>query len=316
MSSHAIVKIRSVFYDILLAMAIFLFFTMIVMSPTIGNTSFYSKYVTDKTVTAHLQESIKEKTDLIAEKNGIEAKAFDFAVGQNKISSVQKDIVKSAFSGINYDYSSSSKIKQCYFDGIAEYYRFNGMEIDEETLDTASSEASKAFNESLGIHNNTEFKRFAGHLSKTSIIFAVAAAIFVLVIGYRLLVYCRGRTKVFSHYGCALICAGDALVLLFAVNGVFNISNKLYFTDNAGLNYAISNAYNFYFLILAAFGAAIIIAGIMLMVYVKKHYFIKYDRIEQERSINKTLFVAAQDGDLTVEEIVNANKAQIEQEKD
>ncbi len=310
MNMHAVTKTKSIFYDVILSLAVFIFFVMIVMSPTIGNTSFYSKYVSDKTVTYHLQESIKEKTDLIAERTGVEKKAFDFAVGQNKISTVQKDIVRSAFSGTDYDYTDSAKIETCYHDGIAEYYRFNGMEIDETTLDTATKEATKAFNESLGIHNNSEFSRFAGFLSKTSIIFAVAAAIFVAAIGYRIYTFCMGRTKVFGHYGCALISAGEALVLLFAANGVLGISNDLYFTDNAGLNYAISGAFNMYFLILALFGAAIIIGGIMLILYVKKYYFRKYDKNEQEHNINKSLYVAAQDGDVTVEEIITSHKEQ------
>ena len=316
MNFHAITKIKSIFLDVLLALMIFLFIAFIAMSSTIGNTSFYSRYVSDSAVTAYLQESIKEETDLIAQKNAVEAKAFDFAVGQNKISTVQKEIIKSAFSGMDYDYTDSYRIKQCYYDGISEYYRFNGMEIDDETLDIVSNEAAKCFNEALGIHNNIEFKRFSGFLRRTSIIFGIACAIFAAGLIYWIYTFCRGRTKLFGHYGCALISAGEALVLLFAANSVFGISKNLYFTDSAGLNFAISGAFNSYFLILALFGAAIIFAGIMLIVYVKKYYYRKYDKIEQELNINRTLYVASQEGDITVEDIFNSHKTQSEQENE
>ena len=171
MNMHTLYKIKSTFFDVLLALLLFLFFVLAVASPTIGNSDFYGKFLGGDNITEAIQVSLNEKTDKIAQKTGIEPKAFEYAVGKNKISALQKEIVKSAFSGGNYDYSESSNIAVCYRDGIKEFYRFNGFELDDASLEKAVPLASKAFNEAMGIDNNAEFSTFVGRLGRVAVIF-------------------------------------------------------------------------------------------------------------------------------------------------
>lgn len=311
MNFHVSSKINRTITDIVLALLIFVFFMMAVMSPTIGNAHFYGFALNDATVTTMLQDKLNEQTQEIAAKTGIEEKAFEFAVGQNKISTIQREIVKSSFSGANYDYSDSANIESCYTDGIREYYRYNGMELDEAALEMAVPMACRALNSVMGIENNREFRTFTYFLGKISIILAVALLILILALGFRVFSLSGGRTKMLSHYACSFISAGAALVFLFIVNALTRFSDNLYLTNNDGLNYALASGFNVYFLIQACFGAALIIAGASMLGYVYKYYTEKFRKQKQERDINKTLYVKLEDGDKTIGELAsNARQKQ------
>lgn len=305
MNSHASSRINRTVADIVLALLLFLFMIMAVMSPTIGNSGYYKFALKDGTVTTMLQDRLNEKTAEIAEKTGIEAKAFEFAVGQNKISTIQREIVKSAFSGANYNYSDSASIESCYADGIREYYRYNGMELDEVALEIAVPMACRALNGVMGIENNREFKNFTYFMGKISIIIAAALLILMLALSFRIFNLSGGRTKVVSHYACSLISAGMALVLLFVVNALTRFSDGLYMTNNDALNYALAGGINAFFLIEALFGVAFIVGGASMMGYVYKYYTTKFNKQKQERDINRTIYVKVQDGDKTIGELVN-----------
>lgn len=307
MNSHALYRIKGAVYDLLLAVFILAFIVTVAMSATVGNVGFYSHFLNNKQITSELKASLDEETEQIAQKTGIEQKAFEFAVGQNKISTVQREIVKSAFSGSDYNYSDSSNIENCYRDGITEFYRYNGMELDENALEDAVPLACKAFNKIMGIKNNVEFSRFTHFLSKTSIFIAAASLIFALALCLRVFTYSGGRTKMYSHYACALLSAGYTLVLLFVLNVVTNYSSKLYLTDNKALNIALSGGFNAYFLIEACFGGAFIIAGISMMLYVGRYYRHKAAKIKQEQEINSGIYVASAFGDVTIGDIAKSS---------
>lgn len=307
MNSHALYRIKGTVYDLLLAVFILAFIVTVAMSATVGNVGFYSHFLNNKQITSELKASLDEETEQIAQKTGIEQKAFEFAVGQNKISTVQREIVKSAFSGSDYNYSDSSNIENCYRDGITEFYRYNGMELDENALEDAVPLACKAFNKIMGIKNNVEFSSFTYFLSKTSIFIAVASLIFALALCLRVFTYSGGRTKMYSHYACALLSAGYTLVLLFVLNVVTNYSSKLYLTDNKALNIALSGGFNAYFLIEACFGGAFIIAGISMMLYVGRYYRHKAAKIKQEQEINSGIYVASAFGDVTIGDIAKSS---------
>lgn len=307
MNSHALYRIKGTVYDLLLAVFILAFIVTVAMSATVGNVGFYSHFLNNKQITSELKASLDEETEQIAQKTGIEQKAFEFAVGQNKISTVQREIVKSAFSGSDYNYSDSSNIENCYRDGITEFYRYNGMELDENALEDAVPLACKAFNKIMGIKNNVEFSSFTHFLSKTSIFIAVASLIFALALCLRVFTYSGGRTKMYSHYACALLSAGYTLVLLFVFNVVTNYSSRLYLTDNKALNIALSGGFNAYFLIEACFGGAFIIAGISMMLYVGRYYRHKAAKIKQEQEINSGIYVASAFGDVTIGDIAKSS---------
>ena len=72
MNMHTLYKIKSTFFDVLLALLLFLFFVLAVASPTIGNSDFYGKFLGGDNITEAIQVSLNEKTDKIAQKTGIE----------------------------------------------------------------------------------------------------------------------------------------------------------------------------------------------------------------------------------------------------
>ena len=304
MNMHRLYKIKSAFYDVLLALLLFLFFILAVASPTIGNADFYGKFLSGDNVTQAIQTSLNEKTAKIAEKTGIEPKAFEYAVGKNKISTLQKEIVKSAISGGNYDYSESSNIAGCYRDGIKEFYRFNGFELDEKSLDKAVELACTAFNEAMGIDNNKEFSTFTGRLGKVSIMIVVAIAALIVAVTVKIYMLNAARTKMFGHYASAMICAGLALVLLCVANFAFSFSQNMYLTENDGVNIAMSKAFDLYFIIEACFGAALLIGGYSMIAFVYRYYVRKAEHQNLELEINKTLYVDSTDGDKTIGELV------------
>lgn len=318
MNSQKMHRIKGTAYDLILASLMFLFIVLAVMSPTIGNTGFYSKYLSSGEVTTKLQTTINEKMEDVARLTGIEEQAFKYAVGEKKISSTQKEMMRAAFAGTNYDYSSSANIETCYREGIREFYRSNGMseELNEKDLETAVTMACKVFNSSLGIDNNKEFKTFTYRMSKLSIVLTIGLLILIVVLAFRVYTFSHGRTTVFSHYGSSLISSGLALVLLFVVNMLLGISDKLYLTNNEGINYAMASAFNVYFFILGVFGAAFIVGGASLITYVYNYYTKKMQKQRQEININKSLLVSAEDGDVTIGEIVESRrKAKQEQHR-
>lgn len=304
MNMHRLYKIKGTFYDVLLALLLFLFFILAVASPTIGNSDFYGKFLNGDNVTQAIQTSLNEKTAVIAEKTGIEPKAFEYAVGKNKISTLQKEIVKSAFSGGNYDYSESSNIEGCYRDGITEFYRYNGFELDETALDSAVELACAAFNEAMGIDNNVEFSQFVGRLGRTAVMLVIAVLIVIIAVCVKIYMLNGARTKMFSHYASAMICAGVALILLCTANFAFSFSQNMYLTENGGVNIAMGKAFDLYFIVEACFGAVLVIGGYSMMAFVYRYYVRKAEHQNLELEINKTLYVDSTDGDKTIGELV------------
>ena len=305
MNTHRLYKIKTTFYDVVLALLMFLFFTVAVASTTIGNADFYNRFLGKEEITVAVQNSLNERTKEIAKETGIEQKAFEFAVGQNKIKTLQKEIIKSAFSGVNYDYSESSNISGCYRDGITEFYRFNGLELDKDALDRAVPLACDAFNKSMGIDNNVEFSTFASRLGKTAVMLALAFFVLSVALAVFIFVTLGGRTRVFGHYGCALISSGLSLIALFGVNAVDGFSENMYLTENAGVNIALADAFNLFFVILACFGAALVIGGYSLLVFVYRYYVSKFRSQNQEHNITKDLLIGSTDGDISISQIVS-----------
>ena len=109
MNSHKLYRIKGTVCDLLLAVMILVFTLSVAMSATVGNVGFYSHFLDNKQITAELKTALDCETEKIAQKTGIEQKAFEFAVGQNKISTVQKEIVKSAFSGSDYNIPTAQR---------------------------------------------------------------------------------------------------------------------------------------------------------------------------------------------------------------
>lgn len=308
MNMHTLYKIKTTFFDVLLALFLFLFFVLAVASPTIGNSDFYGKFLGGEDITQAIQTSLYEKTDEIAEKTGIEPKAFEYAVGKNKIKALQKEIVKSAFSGGNYDYSESSNIAVCYRDGIKEFYRFNGFELDEKALEEAVPLASNAFNEAMGIDNNVEFSIFVGRLGRVAVMIVVAIFALIAACAVKVFMLNDGRTKMFSHYASSMISAGLSLVAVCILNFALQFASNMYLTENDGLNIALGQAFNVYFIILACFGAVLLVGGYSMMIYVYRYYVRKAHRQKQEIEINKTLYVGSENGDKTIGEIAKEHE--------
>ena len=308
MNMHILYKIKTTFFDVLLALFLFLFFVLAVASPTIGNSDFYGKFLGGEDITQAIQTSLYEKTDEIAEKTGIEPKAFEYAVGKNKIKALQKEIVKSAFSGGNYDYSESSNIAVCYRDGIKEFYRFNGFELDEKALEEAVPLASNAFNEAMGIDNNVEFSTFVGRLGRVAVMIVVAIFALIAACAVKVFMLNDGRTKMFSHYASSMISAGLSLVAVCILNFALQFASNMYLTENDGLNIALGQAFNVYFIILACFGAVLLVGGYSMMIYVYRYYVRKAHRQKQEIEINKTLYVGSENGDKTIGEIAKEHE--------
>lgn len=308
MNMHILYKIKTTFFDVLLALFLFLFFVLAVASPTIGNSDFYGKFLGGEDITQAIQTSLYEKTDEIAEETGIEPKAFEYAVGKNKIKALQKEIVKSAFSGGNYDYSESSNIAVCYRDGIKEFYRFNGFELDEKALEEAVPLASKAFNEAMGIDNNVEFSTFVGRLGRVAVMIVVAIFALIAACAVKVFMLNDGRTKMFSHYASSMISAGLSLVAVCILNFALQFASNMYLTENDGLNIALGQAFNVYFIILACFGAVLLIGGYSMMIYVYHYYVRKAHHQKQEIEINKTLYVGSENGDKTIGEIAKEHE--------
>lgn len=308
MNMHTLYKIKTTFFDVLLALFLFLFFVLAVASPTIGNSDFYGKFLGGEDITQAIQTSLYEKTDEIAEETGIEPKAFEYAVGKNKIKALQKEIVKSAFSGGNYDYSESSNITVCYRDGIKEFYRFNGFELDEKALEEAVPLASKAFNEAMGIDNNVEFSTFVGRLGRVAVMIVVAIFALIAACAVKVFMLNDGRTKMFSHYASSMISAGLSLVAVCILNFALQFASNMYLTENDGLNIALGQAFNVYFIILACFGAVLLVGGYSMMIYVYRYYVRKAHRQKQEIEINKTLYVGSENGDKTIGEIAKEHE--------
>ena len=308
MNMHILYKIKTTFFDVLLALFLFLFFVLAVASPTIGNSDFYGKFLGGEDITQAIQTSLYEKTDEIAEETGIEPKAFEYAVGKNKIKALQKEIVKSAFSGGNYDYSESSNIAVCYRDGIKEFYRFNGFKLDEKALEEAVPLASKAFNEAMGIDNNVEFSTFVGRLGRVAVMIVVAIFALIAACAVKVFMLNDGRTKMFSHYASSMISAGLSLVVVCILNFALQFAPNMYLTENVGLNIALGQAFNVYFIILACFGAVLLIGGYSMMIFVYHYYVRKAHRQKQEIEINKTLYVGSEDGDKTIGELAKEHE--------
>lgn len=306
MNTYKVEKARRMLFDMVLALFVVMFIMFAALSPTLGNAQFYSRHIKgNSAITQELQKSIKQKTDDIADKTGVLPEAFDFAVGQKKISAVQRDIINSVFAGINFDYSDSAAIKDTYHDGIKEYYRYNGLDLDESKLDRAVPMACSAFNEVMGIGNSMEMRNFITILSKYSIVLAVLSLLIAAFTAFKIFTLHHGRTKMFSHFGSAAVGAGDAMILISLSNLVINYANRLYLTNNYGFNTAFAGACRVYFIIIAIFGIAFVIAGISMIRYCDSYYNRRYSKQKQEDDINRSLYVKSFDGDdKTIGEIV------------
>lgn len=303
-------KNRNTFYDVVLALLLFLFVTFVVMSPTIGNSQYYGRFTNNSNVTESISKELKIKTDEIAEITGIEKQAFVSSVGEKAISSAKKDMVVAMFEGRSPDYKESVSIETRYREGIKEFYRANGIDdqLDEAALERAVELACDAFNDVMNIENNKEMNKLVQFMSKSSMIIAVAFLLLGAAVAFKIYTLNYGRTKVFSHYGSSAIAAGGALVLLCVANLVLNFSSRLYLTNNDAINIVLNSGARIYFLILALFGIAFVAAGISMMKYVYKHYTKKTAKQKQEIDINRSLLVSGVDGDKTIEELVNEQR--------
>lgn len=307
MNTYQTNRLRRTIFDFIFAAFVIMFIMFAILSPTLGNSRFCKSYANkDASVTAKLQEQLKTETDLIADQTGIVPQAFDFAVGSKKISAAQKEIIEAVYSGTNYDYSNSSGIEKAYNNGIIEYYRFNGLELDDDALERAVPMACASFNKVFSVRNITEMRSFITLLSKYSIVFAAVFLVLSVLVGLKIFDLHGGRTKVLGHYGSALICAGDSLILIALCDIFIHFADRLYLTNNICFNTAFSKASRIYFVILAVFGIAFDIAGFSMINYVKRYYHHKARKQKQEDDINRSLYVKRIDGeDLTIEQIVD-----------
>lgn len=284
-------KAVNIIIDSVVAILLVLFTVLIIASPTLGNEEFHSKYYESDEVTLALQENLKVRTDFIAQETGVVPEAFDYAVGPIKIDDEKNRIVYAIFHGSNYDYSYSSQIEEAYREGIKEYYRSYGLEIDDATLELAVSNACVAFNDTFGVTNNSQLSKFVAVTGSYSIIGGFICLVLLVFFVTRIFAFNMGRTKSFAHLGSALISAGMSLVTLFVMNLVIGFTDKLYLTSNAVVNHAVSQATGRYFLLLGIFGVVFIGLGITALKFVYNYYIKKHFQQSQEALINKKLLL-------------------------
>ena len=79
----------------------------------------------------------------------------------------------------------------------------------------------------------------------------------------------------------------------------------MYLTENAGVNIALADAFNLFFVILACFGAVLVIGGYSLLVFVYRYYVSKFRSQNQEHNITKDLLIGSTDGDISISQIVS-----------
>ena len=118
--------------------------------------------------------------------------------------------------------------------------------------------ASKAFNEAMGIDNNVEFSTFVGRLGRVAVMIVVAIFALIAACAVKVFMLNDGRTKMFSHYASSMISAGLSLVVVCILNFALQFASNMYLTENDGLNIALGQAFNVYFIILACFGAVLL----------------------------------------------------------
>lgn len=289
-------KAINIIIDSIVAILLIVFSVTIITSPTLGSEDFHVGYYESDEVTFALQENLKVRTDFIAQETGISADAFDYAVGALKIDTEKNHIVYAIFHGNNYDYSDSSQIEDTYRDGIKEYYRSNGLELDEATLELAVSNACVAFNDTFGVTNNSQLTKFVTATSKYSMIAAIISLVLLVFFATRIFAFNMGRTKSFAHLGSALISAGLSLITMFVMNLAIDFTDRLYLTNNSVINNAISQATGRYFLIIAAFGVAYVALGITALKFVYNYYMKKNAATTQEAMINKKLLLENKNG--------------------
>ena len=138
----------------------------------------------------------------------------------------------------------------------------------------------------------------------------IVVAIFALIAACAVKVFMLndGRTKMFSHYASSMISAGLSLVAVCILNFALQFASNMYLTENDGLNIALGQAFNVYFIILACFGAVLLVGGYSMMIYVYRYYVRKAHRQKQEIEINKTLYVGSENGDKTIGEIAKEHE--------
>lgn len=225
----------------------------------------------------------------VADTTGLPTKAYTGAIQEGHIRTALHQAANNIVKGYDTDYTESKYLYGYYRTGLLNYCKENGIPITEDELVRDSCFAVDVFNDTVGDESTKNIIIFAlTYTNKPlmtiifSVLIFIACAVIIDFTSY-------GKHKKFDYMGMGLITAGEAMVILPIFALLMKYTSTLRFMDIDVYNMALADVLNDILKIIMAFGAVILVIGIVMAAYNYRYYSKKTEFLRTEHNIRAKL---------------------------
>lgn len=238
---------------------------------------------------SQLLDEVNTALEGVADTTGLPTKAYTGAIQSGHIRTALHQAANNIVKGYDTDYTESKYLYGYYRTGILNYCKENGIPITEDELVRDSCFAVDVFNDTVGDESTKNIILFAlAYTNKPlmviifSVLIFIACAVIIDFTSY-------GKHKKYDYMGMGLITAGETMVILPVFALLMKYTSTLRFMDIDVYNMALADVLNDILKIIMAVGVAVLIIGIIMVVYNFRYYSKKTEYLRTEHDIRAKL---------------------------
>ena len=238
---------------------------------------------------SQLLQEVNAAVSGVADATGLPTKAYTEAIQEGHIKTALHQAANNIVKGFDTDYTESKYLYGYYRTGLLNYCKDNGIPITEDELVRDSCFAVDVFNDTVGDESTKNIIIFALTYTNKPVLLIIFSVLIFIACAVIIDFTSYGRHKKYDYIGVGLITAGETMIVLPIFALLMKYTSTLRFMDVDVYNMALADVLNDILKIIMAVGVAVLVIGIIMIVYNYGYYSKKTEYLRTEHNIRAKL---------------------------
>lgn len=280
-------RIAYFFMALLMAACVVLSVCVGISSAVLRTESFVQKRF--EKYNSQLLQEVNAAISGVADATDLPTKAYTEAIQEGHIKTALHQAANNIVKGFDTDYTESKYLYGYYRTGLLNYCKDNGIPITEDELVRDSCFAVDVFNDTVGDESTKNIIIFALTYTNKPVLLIIFSVLIFIACAVIIDFTSYGRHKKYDYIGVGLITAGETMIVLPIFALLMKYTSTLRFMDVDVYNMALADVLNDILKIIIAVGVAVLVIGIIMIVYNYGYYSKKTEYLRTEHNIRAKL---------------------------
>lgn len=245
----------TLFFSVTLSCAL----SSLLINFTFASSSFMEKYFVSDKLVRECDVQLNLQFNALSVKSGIPVRVFKNINNEISTDEMLRLSVYNFYNG-NDSAAVNNTREKYFFKLCTEYLDGNELKYNEQDIYNTAIEAAEIYNGCLSLHNAEHLADFAENVHSNAPKASLSLLCATMFFGFLFYILYRSKNRAFSYVAAGISVSGVTLVLISAVSLIFKIGTGFVMTPDAYYD-ALCSVISLFFVLLAAVGILLIIAG-------------------------------------------------------